>query len=60
MGWIPLKDTNAVRMLEKLSELQLKLTELVVKQKYNNLQGKLNMLREDKADSDDGPEPASN
>jgi len=61
MSWLLLKDSNAIQMLQKLSTLQVKLTELAAKQKYNNLQMKLNMLRTEnkqiESGSNDGKKP---
>lgn len=50
MAWILMKDSGAVQMISKLSVLQAKLTELVIRQKMNNAQMKLNMLRAGKKD----------
>ena len=48
MTWKQLKDVNAVTFLQKLATLQLKLTELVSKQKALNVQMKVNMLKGDR------------
>ncbi len=55
MSWVLLKNSNAVQMLQKLAILQTKLSELVVKQKYNDMQMKLRMAGiEEKKDEKNG------
>ncbi len=50
MAWVLLKNSGAVKLLEKLAALQVKLTELLIRQKMNSAQMKLNMLRAGKND----------
>jgi len=44
MAWKELKDANVITLLQKLSTLQVKLTELVAKRKSLDVQMKVKML----------------
>lgn len=57
MAWVLLKNSGALQLLQKLSVLQVKLTELAARQKMNDMQMKLNMLGTEKNGRPDPTKP---
>ena len=55
MAWVLLKNSGALQLLQKLSVLQVKLTELAARQKMNDMQ--MNMLGTEKNGRPDPTQP---